>query len=453
MSIQKFICFLRSNISINQKHILEYFHNLKNDCSMPIEILEKKQIDQLNILLNHAYKNVPYYSKIFKDLGLVQRGVVELKDLSELKNFPFLTKEIIRQQKENLYSKDLNKRNHYVNTSGGSTGEPVKFLQCDKYKLSNKANFELVKFLRGCTPYDSTIIIWGADRDIAIGKRSLKDRFLDFQLNRVCLNSYKLSENDMINFLKILNKRPPKLIISYIQSIYELAKFAKENKIYVEKQNAIHTSAGTVYDYMRDLIEDVFQCKIFNHYGSREVGPIATECSAHDGLHIMMEHTIVEVVNEKGELCKPGEEGEIVVTSLHNFAMPLIRYKIGDIGIFQEYTHCSCGCSYPKLHKVLGRSTDFFINTKDEKIYGAYFTHIFYFRNWIEKFQVIQKTKDKILIKIVKKDKIPKNELDDIVKKIKFLMGDECEVNFEFVKDIPKTETGKFLYTISKIPN
>jgi len=198
-------------------------------------------------------------------------------------------------------------------------------------------------------------------------------------------------------------------------------------------------------------IEEVFQCKVFNHYGSREVGPIASECSAHDGLHIMMEHVLVEVINEKGEPCKPGEEGEIVVTSLSNYAMPLIRYKIGDIGIMQEYSPCSCGCNYPKLQKVIGRTTDLFLNTKGEKIDGEYFTHLFYFRDWIEKFQFIQEDIDDITVKIVKKANPPQKELKEIEEKIKLVMGDRCKINYEFVDDIPKTKTGKFLYTISKI--
>lgn len=451
MQIQKMICLFRLSISSKQRKILETYRNLKKRSFNPLSVLQKRQLDKLNDILNHSYKNVPYYQQLFEELNIVQNGEVSFKDIKEIQSIPFLTKEIIRQAGSDLHSKDIKSRKTYINSSGGSTGEPVEFIQDTFYKHHNTANFLLIKSWKQCEPCDSTVTIWGAERDILSGKRPFKENLLDFQLNRIRLNSFKMSNELMQKYIETLNKKKPKLIIAYVQSIYELAKFAKENDIHVEKQHAIHAAAGTVYDYMRKTIEEVFQCKVFNHYGSREVGPIASECSAHDGLHIMMEHTLVEVVNEKGEPCKPGEEGEIVVTSLNNYAMPLIRYKIGDIGVMQEYSPCPCGCNYPKLQKVIGRTTDLFLNTKGEKIDGEYFTHLFYFRDWIEKFQFIQEDIDNVTVKIVKKDEVPQKELEEIEKKIKLVMGNECKVTYRFVDDIPKTKTGKFLYTISKI--
>jgi phenylacetate-CoA ligase len=316
---------------------------------------------------------------------------------------------------------------------------------------NNLANFFIAQSWRGAAPYDDIIYIWGAERDIFAGKKPFMASVKDFFGNRLRFNSFKMSEALMIDCINALNKHKPKLIIAYVQSMYELARFAKTNRLHVEKQHAVHAAAGTMYDFLREEIEEVFQCKVFNHYGSREVGAIASECDAHDGLHMMSEHTLVEVVDEEGRACKPGEKGEIVVTTLNNFSMPLIRYKIGDIGVKQAYSPCSCGCSYPKLQEVVGRSTDIFSTKSGIKVYGAYFTHLFYYIDWIKSFQVIQDDFDLINVKIVKAGKEKQESLDEIEAKIKLVMGEDCRVVFHFVDSIPKTKTGKLLYTVSKI--
>ena len=447
--IQKWLSYLRLNI--RQKEIMQKFHEIKEWSHHTKMENDKKQLEKLNELLNHAYKNVPYYKKVFQDNGIVNNNKIAIKSLSEFERLPFLTKDIIRSEKESLYSDDMSLRKTYKNTSGGSTGEPVEFIQDENYRTSNWANFYIVQMWRGADPYDRIIKIWGTERDIFKEKKTLKYILYDFTLNRLLFNSFKMSDEDIRHYIDILNRKKPALIIAYVNTIYDIAKFAKENKIQVEKQNAIHAAAGTLYEFMREEIEDVFGCKVYNHYGSREVGAIASECSVHDGLHIMMDHTLVEIVNEDGNVCKPGEEGEIVVTSLNNYSMPFIRYKIGDVGVMQEYTKCSCGCTYPKLQKVIGRTSDIFKTKKGIRVHGAYFTSLFFFYDWINQFQVIQEEIDRIVVNIVTNGQTNHDNLDEIEKKIKLVMGDDCEVEFKFLDGIPKTKTGKYLYTISKI--
>ena len=387
-------------------------------------------------------------------MDIVKDGRVNFSTINELSKVPCLTKEIIRFEKDNIYSDDISKRDSFKNSSGGSTGEPITIMQDSQYAMSNKVSTHLAFSWRGYEPYDDKIVIWGAERDTFEGKKPLKNILKDFYHNVLVLNSFSMSEKDMRDYIEILNRHQPKLIQAYAQSIFEIAKFAKKNNIYVKKQNAIHLGAGTVYAFMRNLIEEVFGCKAYNSYGSREVGPIASECSKQNGLHIMMEHTVVEVLNKKGEPCKYGEQGEIVVTTLNNYSMPLIRYKIGDIGILEEYTECKCGCSYPKLEKVVGRTTDIFKTVSGSVVVPEYFIHLIGVvnnRGSIKLFQVVQEALDRVVVKIVKDGEIKEEELSDIKEKIRLVMGKECEVVFEFVSEIAKTKTGKFLYTVSKV--
>ena len=134
--------------------------------------------------------------------------------------------------------------------------------------------------------------------------------------------------------------------------------------------------------------------------------------------------------------------------------MPLIRYKLGDIGVLKEDDLCNCGCNYPKLQKVLGRSSDIIKNKRGEILVPEYFVYLIGVtcnKGNIKQFQVIQEKIDELRLKIVKSDDLTFEELKDIEEKIKTVMGEDCKVIFDFVDEIPKTPTGKFLYTISRI--
>ena len=172
-----------------------------------------------------------------------------------------------------------------------------------------------------------------------------------------------MSEGDMKNYVKIINKEKPKIIEAYVQSIYEFARFIRNNDLEVFSPRGIITSAGTLYPEMKELIEEVFHTKVYNRYGSREVGDMACSCEKDEGLHLNIFNQYVEILNDKLELCKPGEIGKVYVTTLNNYSMPLIRYDIGDMAIPAKNEQCSCGRGLPLIEKVVGR-TGSMIKTK-----------------------------------------------------------------------------------------
>ena len=450
LKIQKYLNRLLSNKDRERYQILK---TLKNSQFFPRVEIEKNQISKLNMLLLHAYKNVPYYQNIFNKEGGSGKPYINIKSLDDIENIPFLTKQNVQDNYSQLCSKDSQSRGSYKNSTGGSTGEPIVVVQDQFFKENSQANFLLIQAWRNSDLFDSVIKVWGSEKDTYKGAKPLVSHVKDFFRNRLTLNSFKMNDEDMKKYIHLLNKHKPKLIISYAQSIYEIAKFAKENHIEVNKQNAIHTGAGNLYIDMRRVISDVFQCEVFDHYGTREVGSIASECQNHNGLHILMEHTLVEVVDELGKRCPPGVEGEIVITTLNNYSMPLIRYKIGDMGVMSNKIQCDCGCNYPMLQKISGRTNGIFKTKSGSKIGGEFFTHIFLYRESIKNFQVIQKDFDSIKVKIVKKNKVEFNmkDMSDIENKIKLAMGEKCRVDFEFVDKIKKTRNGKYLNTISEI--
>jgi phenylacetate-CoA ligase len=256
----------------------------------------------------------------------------------------------------------------------------------------------------------------------------------------------------MKQYLSVLDSSPPDLVLAYAQSIYELALFAERNGIRVAPQSAIMTSAGTLYPFMREKIEGVFRCKVFNRYGSREVGDIACEHPGSGGLWVAPWGCHVEIVDEYDNPVPPGEEGEILVTSLTNFAMPLIRYKIGDRGVLSSDSTTPSGLRGQILLKVSGRNVDMFKCRDGTLIDGEYFTHLLYFRDWVRKFQFIQKDFDLVAVNMVKaSETVPDGDFDDITKKIQVLLGEGCRVEYNFLEDISPSPSGKYRYTMSEM--
>ena len=201
---------------------------------------------------------------------------------------------------------------------------------------------------------------------------------------------------------------------------------------------------------MRSVIERVFRTKVFNRYGSREVGNVASECECHTGLHVSSPSCIVEVVRPDGSQADPEEVGEIVVTLLTNRAMPLIRYRIGDMGAWAA-EGCPCGRGFPLLRYVQGRVSDSFVSREGARVHGEYFTHLLYFRPWVERFQFVQETPDLIRIAVVLTpgEGIPEDHRADIEDKIRLVMGAHCRVQWHFPDEIRPSDSGKYRYTIS----
>jgi phenylacetate-CoA ligase len=158
----------------------------------------------------------------------------------------------------------------------------------------------------------------------------------------------------------------------------------------------------------------------------------------------------IEIVDEKGAPVPAGIEGNIAVTSLTNYAMPLLRYWIGDRGALLPQRE-TLGCAQMLSH-VSGRTVDIFRRNDQTLVDGEYFTHLLYFRPWVWKFQVVQKSYTHILFKVVSSNgKPPEQELDEIASRSRLAMGDDCKVDFEFCDELPALRSGKFRYTISEV--
>jgi len=402
------------------------------------EEIQKYQEAKLKKLILYAYDNFPYYTKILGEAGVVRRGEVDLNNFNKI---PILTKEIIRREGPNLYSKDHKKRKSYENTSGGSTGEPVRFLQDKYYDGWNIATKIYFKEYGDQKVGDKELRLWGSERDLLEGKEKFSIRARNWLYNRKELNSFKMSEKEMNEFVTFWNKFQPRWIEAYAQSIYEFSKFIKNNNLKIRSPKGILTSAGTLYPDMKQTIQEVFNCPVYNRYGSREVGGIACSNGKQNVLNVAFWHNYVEILSKNHK----EKTGKVYITTLNNFSMPLIRYEIGDIGEIGENER--------EIKRVVGRVSSFFITREGKKIDGGFFRQLLYYKDWIKNYQIIQKDYNLILYRIVptKRIKLSKEEIEEIEKRVKKALGHDCKIKIEFIKKINLNKSGKYSYTKSEV--
>ncbi|MFP8953862.1 phenylacetate--CoA ligase family protein [Natrialbaceae archaeon A-arb3/5] len=338
----------------------------------------------------------------------------------------------------------------YANTSGGTTGEPVEFLQDDQYLYWNNANEMYYHQLAGRELGEPWIKLWGDESDLLDERQSLKDQLSDFVLNRHVLNSYRMGESEMREHIASINEIQPASIEAYVESIYELSKFILNNDLEVHSPNGILSTAGTLTEPMREVIEDAFDTTVLDKYGSREVGTVACECPEQEGLHVFSHTHYMEIVDEDGQPVEPGEEGKLVITALTNYTMPLIRYEIGDMAVKSE-TECSCGLPFSTIESVTGRVTDHFVTTDGELVYPGYLRKQLYHEPWVKKYQIRQTETDRVVYRVVLDGKPPQEAIDNVTAETQSLLGNETTVDFEYMDQIDPSGSGKFRYTRSDI--
>ena len=418
-----------------------------------LEFASREQIEEmtnqkLEKLLLHAYNNVPYYHRLLPEFGVIKDGKVVLENFSRI---PVLTKEIIRAEGENLYSSDYKSRKPYDNTSGGSTGEPVKFIQDKEYDDWNIATKLYFNMVLGKDLGQPEIKFWGSDRDILAGNLTVKDRLINVLYNRKFFNSYRLGEKEIRELIDLNNKFKPKAYWAYMESALELSNYLSRHDIYFHPPEIVVSTIGPLTEEVKEKIESNMNCKVYNQYGSREVGVASCQCKKQRSMHTFPWWNFVEILNEQAEPVQ-NQQGKVIITTLHNYSMPLIRYDIGDVAVAGGWG-CDCGRNSMLLKKVVGRTLGYFKKADGSLAHSHFLVQALFFRDWIKMFQIIQDDIDHVLIKVQLNEnaEADKADIEDITKKTKILMGESCRVDFDFVDEIHRSASGKFVYTLCKV--
>ena len=406
------------------------------------------QEKKLQSLIQFSYDKVPYYHKLFKNLNLKPEDIQSIEDLQKL---PILTKAIIQNDQKGFIPFNLKEQKYANRSTAGSTGHPFQ------YKNSNddkSLGFAILYANWGYAGYelgDKVAIIAGSSLIPSTGSK-LADTAKAFIMNTKNFSAFDLHEEYMDKIVIALNKFKPRFLSGYASSTYLFAKHIKNKNLKIDfNPKGVFATAEILFDYQREMIEDVFNCHVFDQYGLNDGGISAYECEVHKGLHIDMIRSITEVVDEDGNQFEAGKEGKILATSLHNYAMPFIRYDTGDLGI-PSGTRCECGRDTPLLEKIIGRVSDYIYAPNGTKIHGEFFSHIFWEFNWVKQFQIIQIKVDEVIVKIVPDNKNEINESDlDKLKEIIINRAGTMKIIIEVVDKIETTKAGKWKFIVREV--
>lgn len=430
---------------------INYFSEFKKNEFVSSEVLKELQNKKLRKLINYVTINVPYYRDLFSKLNIDSEDIRTTDDLYKI---PILTKEIIRSNPQEFIS-DEYKENLLKLTkvsTGGSTGTPMEYLFDDKMVGVRRATWWRWSEFAGVDLYkDRMIYVGGAPKKWVFQPENYRG-LVTYDRRRLVLSSAAMSDNVLDRYIEDVLKFKGDYIRGYASGVYLLARKVLDNKLVIPMK-AVLTSSDTLYPQYRKVIEEAFRCKVYDHYGQNEDILTATECRFESGLHINVESVFAETINEKDEVVF-GEEGRFVSTHLENYAMPLIRYVVGDTGILDtNWTKCSCGRSHQKILKFTGRNDEIIITSKGRRIgSGSLNQPMKEMLGKIVKCQYIQESYSLVRVKVVPTEKW--NSLSDekeLLNNIKNQIGDDIQVNIELVNDIKQRSNGKYQFIKSKL--
>ena len=428
---------------------VKFYHQLlcSSQYLSPQDMRELQEL-KLRRLIRHAYRHVPYYRQMMENLGLEPKDIVSLDDLRKL---PMLSK---KQLRENLYF-DLFSGTHIKKEmvricTSGSTGEPLvtyaERRQLEMRWASTLRAYEWTGWKFG----DSQVRLWHQTIGMSFSQ-VVREKTDAWFMNRIFIPAYEIREDNIEDFLRRIRRHRPVLMDGYAESFNFLAHYSQQAKKSGIRPKAIMSSAQVMPDHVRAKIQSTFSTEVFDKYGSREFSGIAYECEAHDGHHVMAESYIVEVLVDNRP-AKPGEIGEIVITDLNNFSVPLIRYRIGDLTTMMEDRPCACGRGMPKLGRIEGRAQAIILGANGAWLPGTFFSH--YFKEYefaLRQYQIMQTGRNSLTVKIIKNESFSAEVQQEILLGLRKFLGETMNIDIEFVDSIPMVKTGKRTSVISLV--
>ena len=437
-------------LSLKSKPIFNYLEQLLESQYYPIEKLRNMQADRLKRVVRHAYQNTEYYKKAFDRANIKLNRITTLEDLRFL---PILSKETVRNHLNDLIAQDHDRPTYFTYTSG-STGQPMKFLRDSEAAAWYWAAEYRGPVWHGWEVGDKYGYFWGVHHTVS---KKNKDKLGDLLLNRIRFSAHDFSEERATSFYQKCLEFKPLYFWGYPSSIYNFSKKLYDLGLDGRSLNLkfIKTSSEMLYEFQREMLEESFGCTVYNDYGACEVGHIGFECPL-GGMHLSIENFCVEILNNNYQPVEEGESGKVVLTNLVNFAMPLIRYEIGDIASLSADS-CPCGRSLPLLDSLEGRSCDVVIDQDGKQLHCVVLSYLIKEvahregLNSASQIRFIQRERNKMLVQIVKGPTFSSSLTDFLSFNVKKILGSSCIVSFDFPEEIPVEQSGKFRYFISEL--
>jgi len=402
-------------------------------------------------VVSHAYENCPFYRKKYDAVGFHPSDLKRPDDFARL---PIIKKADVRENIEQMVAKGVAETRLVKKFTGGSTGVPVMLFHDKENALKMGALHFRTIGAWGLKQGIKTAHIWGLNplnEGMVYTRQSAWKRFIS---NYVLLDAFTMTREKMAGFHQLMRRFRPDLIISYTSAMTAFARHVEENGGAGFCPKAIWLTSEPIHDFQKEVIERVFNSKVYNQYGAVEVFFYAAECRERNGLHINADMRTIEVVDAQDRPVPPGSVGRVVVTDLENYAAPLIRYQNEDMAAVLD-RKCACGRGLPLMSEVTGRIYDMFVLPDGSQIYGHRFTTFFYEHvDEVSNFQVHQTHKDRAVVRIVPTERCDNGDIAALVdKRFKEYTGGQMQFEIFFVDEIAKEASGKYRFAKSDVSN
>ncbi|MEL0587536.1 MAG: hypothetical protein AAES65_22090 [Candidatus Thiodiazotropha sp. (ex. Lucinoma kazani)] len=403
---------------------------------------------KLSELIKYCYKHVPYYTDVMNGLSLKPSDICTIDDLQKL---PLLSKDDIKNNFSALLSDQYSYKKVKKGHTSGTIGSPLEICYSDNLIHYNYAMLDRQYSWAGVNlaKHGDKVAVIRGNTIVPLNNTQPPFWRYNHYHNQLLLSSFHLKPSNIHYYLDELERYAPLVLDGYPSTVYVLAKYLDNNNQTL-KLDSVLTSSETLYDFQREIIEKSFECKIFDYFGSAERVLFTTECENHTGSHVGMEYGITEICNQDGECVIENEIGTIVATSLHNYAMPLIRYKTNDMSAIKK-ERCQCGRKHPLLLDVTTKAEDMLTLRDGRIISPSVLTHPFKPVTSILESQIIQNDYDNITIKLNVDDKFSTHDKKSLLHGLSERLGSDVNIKLEIVDEIQRTHTGKFKWVISKV--
>lgn len=409
--------------------------------------LRDAQWEKLIKIVRYAHAYSPYYRKRFVERSI---DVAQIVSQEQFRNLPVLTKEDIQNRADQMICDGYAKGKLVSAKTGGSTGKALKLYfdkQCEEMRNAAAirsdrwAGWELGMKRAG---------IWGNPPVADTIKKKIRDGLHD---RMIFLDTMNMNPETILQFVNSCRRYQPRVIYGHSHSIYMLAKYLEDRGIIDLRPVGVISTSMMLLPHEREVIEKVFLCRVTNRYGCEEVGLIACECEEHNGMHLNADHLYVEFIREDGMPARPGEEGKIVVTDLLNQGMPLIRYRVEDVGV-PSNRRCPCGRGLPLMERVSGRVADFLKKKDGSQVAGVSLvertvTAI----KGIGQMQIVQEKIDHLVLNVVRMDEYNAVSERALLSEFASVFGKEVTIHLNYMDNIRQEPSGKYRFSICKIGN
>ena len=420
------------------------------------EELQDIQNDKLHRLIQHCFETVPYYHKLFLEYGIKPE---EIRNKEDLQRIPILTKQIIRDNYNDLFSSAANPRQRKYASTGGSTGTPLKYCT-DKREWS----MQRASSFRAWESYGIHL----GDKFFSLAGSSLtkKGQILTGKgfYDRVIMRNHKYSSvnvdtESMEALFQEFKRIRPKVVRGYGSSLVVFARYLDKIGYKPDTVQVVLTTGEVLLPNYRRELERVFNAPLYDAYGAGDGGIVSHECVNHR-LHITEELCLIEITDKEGHVLPDGQIGYVTSTDLENYVFPFIRYHVGDMSSISS-DPCSCGRHTRHFGEIMGRAGRLVYNKQGVPISPTALPMMLYpdldyhkpenqnLYNKIDKFQIRQDSEGDIHILLKLKDKTEEGgQFSYILTNFENqFVG--SEVTLSFVDEIPVLPSGKEDYCIS----